>query len=63
MSFLSMLGLAPNEEDKRLKKLIQDSYKEVKVVGRGTIRIDPKEVSSSDEFKNAQNKARTLVTS
>ncbi|HRB97380.1 MAG TPA: hypothetical protein PKY67_06680 [Nitrosomonas sp.] len=63
MSFLSMLGLAPNEEDKRLKKLVQDSYKEVKVVGRGTIRIDPKEVSSSDEFKNAQNKARTLVTS
>jgi len=58
-----MLGLAPNEEDKRLKKLVQDSYKEVKVVGRGTIRIDPKEVSSSDEFKNAQNKARTLVTS
>lgn len=63
MSFLSMLGLAPNEDDKRLRELVQGSYKKVKVVGRGTIRIDPKEVSSSKEFKNAQDKARNLVTS
>lgn len=63
MSFLSMLGLAPNEEDKRLKELVEGSYKRVKVVGRGTIRIDPREVSSSKEFKNAQEKARSLVKS
>lgn len=62
MSFLSMLGLAPNEEDKRLRKLVQGSYTKVRVVGRGTIRIDPREVSNSVEFKEAQKKARDLVT-
>lgn len=61
MSFLSKLGLAPDKEDKRLKELVKSSYKKVKVVGRGTIRIDPTEVSSSQEFKDAQEKARILV--
>jgi len=56
-----MLGLAPNKDDKRLKELVNKSYKSVKVVGRGTIRIDPKEVRETEEFKKARKQAKAIV--
>lgn len=61
MGFLSRLGLAPNENDERLKKLISQSYQSVRVVGRGTVQIDPKEVSQSKEFKRAREQAKAIV--
>jgi hypothetical protein len=56
-----MLGLAPDKDDERLKELVNKSYKSVKVVGRGTIRIDPKEVRETEEFKKARKQAKAIV--
>ena len=63
MGMLSVLGLAPSESDKKLKKLVDNSYVSVRVVGRGTIRIDSNEVRSSKEFKKAQEQAKKIVSS
>lgn len=60
-ALLRMLGLVPSEEDKKLRSLVDNSYKSVRVVGRGTIRIDPKEVSDSKEFKDAREEAKKIV--
>lgn len=48
-----------NTED--LKRIVKGTYKSAKVVGRGTIRIDPKEVRKSPEFKDALKKAKEIV--
>lgn len=61
MNILKKLGLSPNENDKKLKILIDNTYKTVRVVGRGTITIDPSEVKNSSEFKEAQKKAKKIV--
>lgn len=61
MGILQWMGLAPSESDKRLNELVNGSYKSVRVVGRGTIKIDPTEVYASDEFKSARKKARAIV--
>ncbi|ADE16117.1 conserved hypothetical protein [Nitrosococcus halophilus Nc 4] len=61
MKVFKILGLGPNEDDKRLKELVNKSYKSVKVVGRGTIRIDPKEVRETEEFKKARKQAKAIV--
>ena len=63
MSILRMLGLAPTESDKRLKELVSNSYNSVRVVGRGTVRIDPKEVRQTKEFKKALGQAKAIVQS
>jgi hypothetical protein len=49
------------EDDKKLKDLVNNSYKSVRVVGRGTVRIDPKEVAASEEFKKARKEVRDLT--
>lgn len=41
MGILEMLGLAPSKQDNELKELVTQSYASVRVVGRGTINIDP----------------------
>jgi len=41
--------------------LIKNSYRNVQVVGRGTVLVDPTEVRNSDEFKTAQALARRIV--
>lgn len=43
-----------SKRDKELKELVENSYESVRVVGRGTIIIDPKEIRESSEFKKAQ---------
>lgn len=48
---LRQIGLFPSEEDRKLKALIDSSYKSLVVVGRGTIHIDPEEVRKTKEFK------------
>lgn len=57
------LGLHPSERDKEMKQLVENSYKSIRVVGRGTIKIDPKEVASTEEFKHAQEQAKLIVES
>ncbi|PVX30505.1 hypothetical protein [Sphingomonas pokkalii] len=61
MSLFVKLGLAPSERDKRLKRLIDNSYPSIRVVGRGTIKIDPNEVRSTPEFKTARARAEQIV--
>ena len=62
MSFLQKIGLAPSDDDKKLKSLVESSYKSVRVIGRGTIKIDPAEIRSSSEFKSAREKAKRIVS-
>ncbi|MDC7682169.1 hypothetical protein PQU92_02710 [Asticcacaulis sp. BYS171W] len=63
MTLLKLVGLAPSEADKRLKELVNSSYNSVKVVGRGTVRIDPAEVRETEEFKKASRRAKAIVNS
>ena len=53
MMLLKLLGLAPSQRDLELKALVDNSYRSVRVVGRGTIKIDPQEVRRSPEFQAA----------
>ena len=62
MSIWQILGLSPSESDKKLKALVSNTYTNVNVVGRGTVNIDPVEVRSSSEFKEAIVRARLLKT-
>lgn len=57
------LGLAPSESDRKLRDLVNKSYKSVRVVGRGTIVIDPSEVAATPEFKEARARAADIVRS
>ncbi len=61
MALLQMLGLSPSEQDKKLKMLVENSYASVRVVGRGTVKIDPEEVRNTEEFRQARNNARAIV--
>ena len=63
MSFFVKLGLAPSERDKTLKRLVDNSYSSTRVVGRGTVKIDPNEVRGTPSFKQARDKARIIVKS
>ncbi|HEY1028611.1 MAG TPA: hypothetical protein VGE28_13425 [Pseudomonas sp.] len=63
MGILKALGLAPSERDTKLKELVSGSYASVQVVGRGTVKIDPREVRLSDEFKQARKQAKAIVCS
>lgn len=49
------------QRDAQLIKLVKNSYKSLRVVGRGTIMIDPREVVESPEFKAARELARKIV--
>lgn len=61
MNILEVIGLAPSKRDNELKKLVAQSYSSVRVVGRGTINIDPREVRQSDEFRRALAQAKVIV--
>ncbi len=61
MGMLQALGLAPSERDEKLKELVGPTYTTVRVVGRGTITIDPSEVCQSAEFKRAREQAKAIV--
>lgn len=44
-----------------LINLVNNSYKSLRVVGRGTVRIDPREVSQSATFQQARQLAKEIV--
>lgn len=62
MKLLVLLGLAPSKNDEKIQELVVNSYKNVRVVGRGTVKIDASEVLNSRQFKEACKDARRLVT-
>jgi len=61
MSWLKFFGLSRTEQDEKLKQLVDNSYDSVRVVGRGTVKIDPQEVGNSEAFKTARKKAKRIV--
>lgn len=58
---LVSLGLAPSDSDIKLRDLVNKSYKSVRVVGRGTVVIDPAEVTATPEFQAARRQAAEIV--
>ena len=60
-TLLRLLGLAPSARDREIAQLVRNSYKSVRVVGRGTIKIDAKEVFDSPEFQRALQRAQAIV--
>lgn len=49
-----------SKEDEELTQLINNSWRSLRVVGRGTIRIDPEEIRNSPEFKDALKRMEAL---
>ena len=60
-TLLRLLGLAPTQRDREIAQLVKNSFKSVRVVGRGTIKIDAKEVFDSPEFQLALQRAQAIV--
>jgi len=52
---------SPSADDLKLAASINNSYKSMRVVGRGTLRIDPAEIFDSPEFKEDLDRARRLI--
>jgi hypothetical protein len=61
MKFFAKFSLAPSERVLKRRQLVGNSYQSVKVIGRGTINIDPSEVTDTDEFRAARAKAKAIV--
>ncbi|PJB69935.1 MAG: hypothetical protein CO093_09225 [Alphaproteobacteria bacterium CG_4_9_14_3_um_filter_47_13] len=61
MGLLVWLGLAPGEEDKKLKKILKNSWENIRVSERGGVYIDRNEVAQSPEFQEAQKKASDFM--
>lgn len=61
MKLFQLLGFAPTDRDRKLTKLISNSYRSIRIVGRGTVRICPNEVRASDDFKMARMAAALCV--
>lgn len=57
---LELLGLKLSEKQQDIKNLVEKSYKTVRVVGRGTVKIDESEVVKSKGFREAREKAELL---
>ncbi|EIU0497351.1 hypothetical protein L3008_004694, partial [Escherichia coli] len=54
-------GFAPDESEMKMIEEIRNSYKSLEVVGRGTVRIDPKEVRQDPAFIAFVEKAKGLI--
>lgn len=53
---------AERERREEVASMIRNSsYKTLRVVGRGTVRIDPWEVAQTEKFQNAKKLARKIV--
>lgn len=58
---MALFDIFRSKQTLRLIDLVKRSYKSVRVVGRGTIKIDPAEIRATPEFKEAQRKAAEIV--
>lgn len=49
---MSLLSMFYSEEDKKLHRMLKDHPNpDMHVVGDGTVRLDPKKIRESDEYK------------
>ena len=60
-AFYSILDFFSVETDNYIKTLVKNSYKSLRVVGRGTVCIDPKEVVKTKEFIAAKQRAAEII--
>lgn len=65
MSFFRTLLGIPNqtEQDRQIIKELNNSYSSLRVVGRGTMMVDPSEVSDNIASNGFYEKARRIVES
>lgn len=58
-----VLGHSNNSEgrEKGLRQIISESYDSARVIGRGTVKIDPSEVRRTAEFRKARIAAKAIV--
>lgn len=55
---LILLGLAMTEKERKMKEMVDKSYESLRVVGRGTVKIDSSEVRNSKDFQVDCDKAK-----
>lgn len=60
-AFYSVLDFFSVETDNYIKTLVKNSYNSLRVVGRGTVRIDPKEVAKTKEFFATKQRAAEII--
>lgn len=51
----------PSKDEQAFAKLLQNSFKSLRVVGRGCVTVDASEVQQSESFKQSLIKAKDLV--
>ncbi len=57
-----LTGTHVDEEERRILDAIKDSgLKSMRVVGRGTLVVDPREVTGTEKFKQYVSQARQMV--
>lgn len=57
-----IFGIYVDEEDRKVLEAVNNSgLKSMKVVGRGTLMVDPLEVSSSDTFKSHADRIKKSI--
>lgn len=56
-----ILGLELNKDEIELMNALKDSYKSLRVVGRGTIKVDEEEIKEDKIFQEFYQKAEELV--
>ena len=60
-AFFKKLGFGRNPSEERILELLNNSYEQVEVLGRGTIYIDPDEVAKSVEFKEMSRRLDEII--
>jgi hypothetical protein len=61
MSDLIKKLLTNSDEQKVLDAIIQSGLKTMRVIGRGTLVVDAKEVTGTDKFKSYTEQAKQIV--
>lgn len=61
MSLWASLGLAPSEEDKRIKRLVDSSRDHVTVLGKCTVVRNYDHLKGSEELEEDRERAKRLV--
>lgn len=55
-----LTSILRSKEDEEITQLVNNSWRTLRVVGRGTLRVDPEEVRNSPEFKDAMKRLESL---
>lgn len=61
LKLLSLIGLAPTQDEKDMVRKIKNSYSSLKVSGRGVVSVSADEVINNPEFRNLYARASAIV--